>query len=662
MWALALIGIGCTESPAKPGAAAAGPSAIVLVVDGLRTDEFCGTTPSDLTGVPGDAMAPEVWSRVAPAARFSRDALNTGVTITAPAHAMFVTGRNEPYANFPIEPDLGPGLYRPLVPTIFEEARAALGVGEDDVRLIANTGLIEGVRVSAVPAGGASSGAAWTMVRAPDGTEGRQADDDGVFDELMRAIEADAPRLVVVNLHDVDRAGHYSDDPVYPMRITTVDSELAAFWDWVNAEHPDYAAELMLVITADHGRHRDDVADGWRSHGDACDGCREVPLFVLGPGVEPGEFAAAPLSVDLAPTLAAHLGFALPWAEGLPYEGFATDIGVRSGTFSVARSGDTTAAQVWRDDPGARSEVVIDGESVSTPGVLAAEAPVVFEASFGRFACWRELTEGGVDRPWVARCLADTGDGWAEMPFAVGRVSPFWAVSLAERDGELWASWAENVNAAVEHQEGAVGLAVARWTAEGGWSEPTLTDAWFPTDPALAVTPGGLAVAHGTNLDDPDGRYTRRARVTRFTLAADGAPTAAGFTDFARDDARVELPALAADGDALHLVMLVITDAGAHLETATSADGGVTWTEAAPLVGSEAVSTHLRPAWDGADVVWGATDAGAAVLCRAAPGDAEPACVDIGSPRLQSFSVAGGAGTVVRDAGEAAWESAPVEW
>jgi acetyl-CoA C-acetyltransferase len=56
MWALALIGIGCTESPAKPGAAAAGPSAIVLVVDGLRTDEFCGTTPSDLTGVPGDAI------------------------------------------------------------------------------------------------------------------------------------------------------------------------------------------------------------------------------------------------------------------------------------------------------------------------------------------------------------------------------------------------------------------------------------------------------------------------------------------------------------------------------------------------------------------------------------------------------------------------------
>jgi hypothetical protein len=52
----------------------------------------------------------------------------------------------------------------------------------------------------------------------------------------------------------------------------------------------------------------------------------------------------------------------------------------------------------------------------------------------------------------------------------------------------------------------------------------------------------------------------------------------------------------------------------------------------------------------------------ARVLCRAAPGDAEPACVDIGSPRLQSFSVAGGAGTVVRDAGEAAWESAPVEW
>lgn len=651
MWAWLLVGLGCHDGAVSEAPAPA-PSAIVLVVDGVRTDEFCGTTPSDLTGVPGDAMAPDVWADLAPDAAWHRGLLNTGVTITAPAHAALLTGTPEPYANFPMRGDDGPALYRPLVPTLFEAARARLGLDAEDVVLVANTGLLEGLTRSATPGG---EGATWDLV--PDATDddGWPSDDAGVLDEIRRLVDEGPPRLVVANLHDVDRAGHYGEDPEYPARIGMVDAEIAAFYQWLRDEHPAYAANLLLVVTADHGRHRGAAEDGWRNHGDACDGCREAPLFVVGPGFAPGEMPTAPHALDLAPTIAAHLGFPLPWAQGFPL-GEGT---VRSGEIAVAASGGLVATQVWRDAVDARSEVVVDGEVVSTPGARGAEAPTVLDGAI-RAACWRELDDTGDARPWVPRCRADTGGGWADIGFAVAEVGPSTEIALVERDGRLWAAWPENAHGVAELMGGTVGLAVASWSPTEGWSAPVLTVSTFPTDAALVATADGLVAAWGTSLGDPDSRYTRRVRVQPFMIA-EGVATAGAGVDLAREGARVEHPVLTTDG-ALRLAFVVIGRERVTVEATTSADGGRTWDTPVALPARGEPVLHVPPAWDGDAVVWATVDANDTLLCRARPGDADAACVSVGSPRVDSFAVTPGGATVVRDADVAAWERAEVAW
>lgn len=619
-WVLALA-LGCGEAP--PTAARAGvppdPAAIVLVIDGVRTDELVRDEVSDLTGAPGTASAPELWRTVAPEALTCRELLATAATITAPAHAALLTGVPEAYANFPADAGVGP--YRPVHPTLFEAAREGLGLGEDDAVLVANTNLLEGLTGSV----GATLPAAWADLV---GADGGVADDGAVFDELRRRIDAGPPRLLVANLHDVDRAGHNQTAEDYLTRIARVDARIADLWTWIREEHPSYAASVLFVVTSDHGRHRSDVPDAWQNHGDGCRGCRETPLFLVGGGAT-GELAEAPFALDLPPTIAAHLGVPLPWAEGLPLDGGAA----RSGEADVATDGALVVTRRFRDDPLARAEIVVDGAPLSSSAALDAAAPAALDASFGRVACWRELVEDGDALPWVPRCAADLGAGWEALDFPAEELGPYDAVALAEQDGRLVAAWTENPGGAADTDES--WLVRAEWSPAAGWSAPVATFAPFPTDPALAVTDAPV-VAFATNLEGADARFTRRVRVLVGDTAVDLV-----------DGERLERPALASDGAAVRLAALRIAEDGATVVTAASADGGRTWSALAALPG--AASPRVRPAWDGDTVVWIDGDR----LCRARPGDADAACVAAGSDRVRALSADGAA--IIRDDGVGAW-------
>ncbi|MFN7142468.1 MAG: alkaline phosphatase family protein, partial [Myxococcota bacterium] len=456
---------GCVEADPLP------PAAIVLVLDGVRTDEFSSRFASDLTGVPGDEYAAETWRAVAPDATVVRAALNPGITITAPAHASMVVGRDEALANFPVDTARGPGRYLPELPTIFEEARAQLGLGEDEVFFLANTELLSPVAESLYP--GFDGGARYDLVL----DNGKPVNDDTpVMEELLARIEAGGPRLVFVNLHDVDRAGHYGEGDAYIDDVAKIDGLLADFWKALERDHPDLVPSLLLVVTADHGRHRHDDHDGFHNHGDACTGCREVPLMLLGAAKAGQDLDATVTSVDLAPTLAAHLGIDLPWAEGLPFAEAlgALDTPRRSGDVDVSASGERIALRSWRDDREARSEVVVDGEVVSTPGIHAAEAPTLLYTAGGARVCFREidLATGEDTLPWRARCLAESDGAWVEMGFPDDEVGPFFRASLTERDGRLWAAWPNNPHGMTDlGEEGGVGLAVAAWDPATGWTD-----------------------------------------------------------------------------------------------------------------------------------------------------------------------------------------------
>ncbi len=658
---------GCTVEDPLP------PTVIVLVLDGVRTDEFSTATASDLTGVPGEEYADETWRTLVGEGTVQRAALNPGITITAPAHAAMVIGREEPFANFPVDTALGAGLYIPELPTIFEEARAQLDLEEDEVVFLANTELLLPLQSSLFP--GYAGGARYDLL-IDEKKDAPVNDDEPVMEALLELLDS-RPRLVVVNLHDVDRAGHYGDGDAYIDDVDKIDGLLADFWQAVERDHPALRENLLLVVTADHGRHRHDEHDGWHNHGDTCTGCREVPLLVLGPAKAGEERDDTVVNIDLAPTIAAHLGFDLPWAEGLPWvEAFdGLDGAARSGEVEVSASGSHVAAQAWRDDRDARSEVLVDGEVLSTPGTYAAEAPVLVDATDGARVCFRELdlATGEDTLPWRPRCLAEADGAWSEMGFPDEEVGPFFEVAFVERDGQLWVAWPNNPHGSSDiGVDGGIGLAISSWSPTGGWTDRLWARAIFPTDVAVAATDRGLVTAVGTSLGDPDYRYSRRIRVVPVDLS--GEPYADEATDITLEGllgegGRPERPALRAEGDHVWLAALghgeVEGGVASIVATVESTDGGLSWGAPAAMPDAGPPFPHLTPAWDGPLLVWAvAPDAldGEALLCRAAPGDAEADCVGVGSARVDSFSVQDGVATVSRDAGVGAWERVVVAW
>lgn len=648
----------CRHSPDDPAA----PSAMILVLDGVRSEEFTSDTRvSDLTGMTGQAYASQTWAALGGDAATLRAALNPGVTITASGHAQMVTGRIDPYANFS-EP-AGPGLYRPEYTTIFEEARAQLGLAPDGAVFLGNTELLQG-EVRSIQPGSADVAGTYDLLYDPDKPNAPINDDDPMVDAIESAVSASHPRLLVANFHDVDRAGHYGAGNAYIDDVKKLDGLLPALWSWLGENEPAYRDNLLVFIVADHGRHRHDEDDGWHNHGDSCSGCREIPMMAIGPGVAGGtELAGDWTLLDLAPTVAAHVGFDVPWAQGLPIDEVVDGGAARSG--DVGLSADGAAWTRWRDDDAARDEVVLDGEVVSTPGAMFAEGVHAWTGADSRVACWRELSVllGDAAWPWSGACRIDTGAGWTPAPAPETEVGPNWAPAFAEAGGRLWTVYNHNPDGIGElGAANDIGVRLRAWTDDAGWGPAASLTTYFPTDPAIAATSTGLVVAFGTNDGGDEARNTRHVRVQTASAAGDTAAFDAGGVDVdlagVLDGARVERPALMADGASVRLAVLGTTDTENVVAVLTSDDGGRSFGPPA-IVSSDPALPHLSPQWSGDTLVWAArAPDGQAELCAARDG-AAPACTPTGSARLDSYSASAGAAVI--DAGVADWERVTTE-
>lgn len=640
------------------------PRALLIVLDGVRTDELTGLAPSPLTGMPGAGWATRTWETFGAEGTVVREALNPGITITAPAHAALVTGRNDPLANFPVS-DEGVGWYRPERPTLFEEARAQLALGEGDVVLLGNTELVEPVKASVQPG---AEGAAWRMVTGQNGLPA--GEDAPVLDAIRTVVDEGPPKLMVVNFHDVDREGHYGDPPDYADGVRILDGLVGDLHDFLEGDGADYASNLLVLVTADHGRHRTYDDEGWRNHGDACVGCRAVPLLVWGGGALEGEVldAGPYTTLDVAPTLAAHLGVDVPWAQGLPLSPLVEGLGgtVRSGDVDPAVLGDTVAVRRFRDDLEARSAVVVDGDVVSTPGAFAAEEPALAELADGsRVVCFREieLQPNDADEiPWVPRCLRDAGDGWVDIGFVATDAGPLWKPVLLGVGGGLVAVWNHNPNGIGELGAfGDVGVQSAAWDPDAGWTPGPSVASYFPTDVSAVATTGGLVVAFGTSEGGTDARFRRWVNVAREVDGALVLGEPFKLAELLGGDARVERPALVRVGDTLRLAMHGYGDGGRVVAACESADGGATWSTPVALPASGEPLPHLTPGWDGDEVVW--AEAGDETrLCRARPGDATATCMGAGAARVDGMVVVPGGVAVSRDAGVGAWETSILTW
>jgi hypothetical protein len=270
--------------------AARAQSVIIVMIDGARYTESLGAK---------EKFMPRIWKDLRPQGTIYTEFRNEGVTSTCPGHTAVVTGLWHDLPN--------DGSQRPWEPTIFEMFRKRTGLPQHSCYVVSGKRKLDMLTYSGHAEFGQECGAVFVA--------GETTSDTATWSKLTSVLDRDHPRLVIVNFPSVDVNGHAKDWEGYLAAIRTVDSLVGLLWERLGADSV-YRGTTTMFVTNDHGRH--DPAHGdFQNHGCACEGCRRIMLFAIGPEVRRGETVAERHSqVDIAPTVGHILGFSMPKGEG----------------------------------------------------------------------------------------------------------------------------------------------------------------------------------------------------------------------------------------------------------------------------------------------------------------------------------------------------------
>jgi hypothetical protein len=660
---------------------------VVLVTDGARIDETFGDKISSVTGEPTEDFWPSIRADLLPEGTLVLPGLATGVTITAEGHAALLTGSRVAQANFPS--DDGPGMYRPEIPTLFERLSAKIDLPEHSTALLGNTVHLGGHGWSLHPSHGEELGAAASVFTQDNGQP--VGSDTEVIDGVRQYLETHDARMVVVNLHQMDRSGHYNVSPTaYGEGVKAVDTAIVDFWRWIQSAE-DYANQTLLVIVADHGRHRWNEAEDYRHHGDQCTGCRQIPMLMLGPGIREGHQVTSPYTIeDLGKTISWVMGVDLPHADGQILCEALKDppaTNGRSGVASIHVSGDVTAEAKFGEKSRVKSSVYSGEELLSSEDAIHAEAPVAWSTSAREGVCWRELGPGPESMDavetwaWEARCVERPaeGQGFTEMILPLDAISPYWVPSLAEdTGGRLWMAFSDNDSGNWEAPDQSVRL--LRQLSSGAWEGLTYgIGAAYPMEPSL-VMDGDIAwVAFAASNDQTDpsdkkaGRFLRHVEVWSAQWPASTSPTWTQHfrTRTAEDDPslspdmweRMERPALHVDEQGVQVGFIAIDAIEGNTVAWAASDIDGTWSSASPVDNSGRVLAHITPRFTPEGVLtWlRHSESETVELCAWTPGRDSPVCSDTGALWARGLEIAQGSALAVLSWGSSHWDDVSVE-
>ncbi len=686
---------------------------IVMVMDGARIDETFGDGYSDAEDEETENLFLEVKERLAAYGTILKPGYNTGITITGPGHCSLLTGARQEYGHF-ATPD-GAGYYRPELPTLYEEIRAQLGALEAELVLTGNTDHVESLSHSLYPALGSSYRASYNLVTNPEDqndTEPAEADEQ-VVTAVEERLATDQPRLLLANLHAMDRAGHYNDDPdAYGKRVEQMSQPLVDLWDYIQSpESGGLADDTVLVLVADHGRHRwgeeeEARLDGtegpdFRNHGDQCRGCREIPMLMVGPGIQEGITVTTPYTQeDVAATIARLLGVELPYASGVVIdEALADDVVIqnRSGDVSPAVADGVSVVQRYVDDGMVQSQMVLDGEVVSAADAIHAEGPVAVSLPSRDVVCWRELTlmydSDELDWPWFGECRTRTGSNdWESLTLPDKVVGSIWRPAIAEDSaGNVMLAFADNSNSTTYwNNETPAAVKLWRWSESAGWEGTdelgAQTASLFPSAPSMvaigetwfiAYANSDIGAAYATN----PGRYTRHISIQQVSWGdqqgwtelwrnyveacptdADCLPTDPTLDTEGNEYGRYERPVIGAIENVLYVAYVGYGEVGNTVLLSIGAGKGSSWSNQERVDDSGRVLGHIAPIWVDSNLYWARLGTSDTVeICKMEP-ESTADCVDTGATRIMGLTGYGDEITVSLDQGVGQWAVQTVSW
>lgn len=271
---------------------------IIIVIDGTRY--------SETTGHPTHQYLPKMFGDLAPRGIVNTAFYNNDVTYTISGHSSIVTGNYEDLLNN--------GLDQPKNPTIFQLFLNASQKDTAAAWVIASKAKLESIAKC--------TNCVWENQFTPTircgenglGTPDRT--DEATATLALDVLKNQQPELALISFKDPDVYGHQNNWESYLSSITQTDEYIHQIWEFIQTDS-FYKGTTTLFVTNDHGRHLDGVADGFKSHGDDCEGCRHLFFYASGPDFKQDTILDTHRELpDIAATTARLLNFHIPKTDG----------------------------------------------------------------------------------------------------------------------------------------------------------------------------------------------------------------------------------------------------------------------------------------------------------------------------------------------------------
>lgn len=271
---------------------------VILVIDGPRYTETFGDSTCSFIPRMGKELIHE-------GVLYTNFRAN-GPTYTNSGHTAITTGVYQSISNA--------GKTLPKNPSIFQYYSKEREVDKSKTWIISSKGKLEILANT--------KNKKWWNVYMPMtycGVKGQSAEyvgDIQTFEKVKEVFRTDAPNLTLINFLEVDANAHQNDWENYLRTLKNCDEYAYKLWEYIEAD-PVMGGKTTLLITNDHGRHLNGVKDGFKSHGDKCEGCRHISLLAMGPDFKKDVVITAPGElIDISATIAEILGFCMPTSKG----------------------------------------------------------------------------------------------------------------------------------------------------------------------------------------------------------------------------------------------------------------------------------------------------------------------------------------------------------
>jgi Type I phosphodiesterase / nucleotide pyrophosphatase len=271
---------------------------IILVMDGPRYSETWGDS--------SHKFIPRMSNDLFPKGVINTRFFNTGKTTTIPGHTAIMTGVYQEIDNSGKELPQNPSVFQYWQKQFSQDSLASWVIAsKDKLEVLSDSRDLEwgGKFNTSTNCGVNGLG---TGYRADSITQ----------NNALAILTKYHPKLVLINYREPDYSGHANSWSSYLAGIASTDEYISQIWQFIENDSI-YNNKTTVFVTNDHGRHLDDVANGFVSHGDDCEGCRHINLYASGPDFKQGITVDNNRElIDIPATIGELLNLKMPTVQG----------------------------------------------------------------------------------------------------------------------------------------------------------------------------------------------------------------------------------------------------------------------------------------------------------------------------------------------------------